>query len=279
MPWPPEVARTFAAIDANPEWRAHVDQTREVVPEARLDDLAWADAYAFGTPTRFGNMCAQMRNFLDQTGGLPDAVAALRRLQAIYDRQQRLSQNTMAAIFLLILSAGGLTVRDLATNAVWWSPELEDIVIRLGLWGAKTMREPRDEDTLNTDSVLLGLRALFRPEAAPGLTAGYEVRIRELVVHARSAFGVHRGGPAGQDEPARIAPRVGLAQQFQECGPRMGQRPPAVVDHEQLPGQLGIRDRREAQPLDLRFQHNRVPRHDRPLSQPCLRSHRARRNP
>jgi NAD(P)H dehydrogenase (quinone) len=29
-----------------------------------------ADAIIFGTPTRFGNMCAQMRNFLDQTGGL-----------------------------------------------------------------------------------------------------------------------------------------------------------------------------------------------------------------
>ena len=37
---------------------------------AKPDDLADADAIIFGTPTRFGNMCAQMRNFLDQTGGL-----------------------------------------------------------------------------------------------------------------------------------------------------------------------------------------------------------------
>jgi NAD(P)H dehydrogenase (quinone) len=37
---------------------------------ARPDDLADFDAVLFGTPTRFGNMCAQMRNFLDQTGGL-----------------------------------------------------------------------------------------------------------------------------------------------------------------------------------------------------------------
>jgi hypothetical protein len=34
-----------------------------------LDELADYDAIIFGTPTRFGNMCAQMRNFLDQTGG------------------------------------------------------------------------------------------------------------------------------------------------------------------------------------------------------------------
>jgi NAD(P)H dehydrogenase (quinone) len=38
------------------------------VPLAKPDELVAADAIIFGTPTRFGNMCAQMRNFLDQTG-------------------------------------------------------------------------------------------------------------------------------------------------------------------------------------------------------------------
>ena len=40
------------------------------VPYISPDQLADADAIIFGTPTRFGNMAAQMRNFLDQTGGL-----------------------------------------------------------------------------------------------------------------------------------------------------------------------------------------------------------------
>ncbi|OGU00387.1 MAG: NAD(P)H:quinone oxidoreductase, type IV [Geobacteraceae bacterium GWB2_52_12] len=40
------------------------------VPLATVDDLANADAVIFGTPTRFGNMCAQMRQFLDATGRL-----------------------------------------------------------------------------------------------------------------------------------------------------------------------------------------------------------------
>ncbi|MDP3879170.1 MAG: NAD(P)H:quinone oxidoreductase [Dehalococcoidales bacterium] len=40
------------------------------IPVAKVDDLADADAIIFGAPTRFGNMCAQMRNFLDQTGTL-----------------------------------------------------------------------------------------------------------------------------------------------------------------------------------------------------------------
>jgi len=48
-------------------------KAREVfahIPGAKPDDLADVDAIIFGAPTRFGNMCAQMRNFLDQTGGL-----------------------------------------------------------------------------------------------------------------------------------------------------------------------------------------------------------------
>jgi NAD(P)H dehydrogenase (quinone) len=40
------------------------------VPFIKPEQLAEADAILFGTPTRFGNMCAQMRNLLDQTGGL-----------------------------------------------------------------------------------------------------------------------------------------------------------------------------------------------------------------
>ncbi|GAB3550218.1 NAD(P)H:quinone oxidoreductase type IV [Noviherbaspirillum agri] len=40
------------------------------IPVMKPEQLADADAIIFGTPTRFGNMAAQMRNFLDQTGGL-----------------------------------------------------------------------------------------------------------------------------------------------------------------------------------------------------------------
>jgi NAD(P)H:quinone oxidoreductase type IV len=40
------------------------------LPLATPEQLAEADAILFGAPTRFGNMCAQMRNYLDQTGSL-----------------------------------------------------------------------------------------------------------------------------------------------------------------------------------------------------------------
>lgn len=64
----PELAPA-AAIDSNPAWRANVDATGHV-PEVALEDLEWANAYLFGTPTRFGNMTAQMKQFIDTTGGL-----------------------------------------------------------------------------------------------------------------------------------------------------------------------------------------------------------------
>ena len=45
-------------------------KTQQAAPVACVDELPQYDAIVFGTPTRFGNMAAQMRNFLDQTGGL-----------------------------------------------------------------------------------------------------------------------------------------------------------------------------------------------------------------
>ncbi|WP_339775137.1 NAD(P)H:quinone oxidoreductase [uncultured Methylophaga sp.] len=59
----PEIIPEEKARDAG----VKLDQS---APFASTDELADYDAIIFGTPTRFGNMCAQMRNFLDQTGGL-----------------------------------------------------------------------------------------------------------------------------------------------------------------------------------------------------------------
>ncbi|MEW6637940.1 MAG: NAD(P)H:quinone oxidoreductase [Actinomycetota bacterium] len=57
------------AIKSNKGWYDHALETQDV-PEATLEDLEWADAYAFGTPTRFGNVSAQLKQFLDTTGPL-----------------------------------------------------------------------------------------------------------------------------------------------------------------------------------------------------------------
>jgi NAD(P)H dehydrogenase (quinone) len=70
------VAGTDVQVERVPELmprevaeRAHV-KLDQAAPIAAVEELAEYDAIIFGTPTRFGNMAAQMRNFLDQTGGL-----------------------------------------------------------------------------------------------------------------------------------------------------------------------------------------------------------------
>jgi NAD(P)H dehydrogenase (quinone) len=58
-----------SAIDQNPLWRRHADATASIA-QASVADLAWADAFAFGTPTRFGTPAAPLKQFIDQAGGL-----------------------------------------------------------------------------------------------------------------------------------------------------------------------------------------------------------------
>ena len=54
------------------------------VPTATVEGLIGADAIIFGTPTRFGMMCAQMRNFLDQTGGLWAKGALVGKVASVF---------------------------------------------------------------------------------------------------------------------------------------------------------------------------------------------------
>jgi len=53
-------------------------------PLVSVGDLPGYDAMIFGTPTRFGNMCAQMRNFLDQTGGLWAKGALVGKIGSVF---------------------------------------------------------------------------------------------------------------------------------------------------------------------------------------------------
>lgn len=52
------------------EWYVKAQEAQADVPEVTHDDLRWADAIAWGTPTRYGNMSAQLKQFLDTCGGL-----------------------------------------------------------------------------------------------------------------------------------------------------------------------------------------------------------------
>jgi len=70
-----------------------------------------------------------------------------------------------------------------------YGSQLDDAVMRLGLWGAQSLGEPGPDEILTPDSMTMALRSTFRPEAARGLNVRYELRLGEIVLHARVTNG------------------------------------------------------------------------------------------
>jgi NAD(P)H dehydrogenase (quinone) len=73
---PQEVLEKMGAVEAQKAF-SHV-------PVCTVDELAEADAIIFGTPTRFGNMCGQMRQFLDSTGSLWAAGSLVGKVGSVF---------------------------------------------------------------------------------------------------------------------------------------------------------------------------------------------------
>lgn len=72
---PPDVLGKMGALEAQ--------KAQSAVPVCTTEDLEAADAVIFATPTRFGNMCGQMRQFLDSTGGLWMSGALVGKVGAV----------------------------------------------------------------------------------------------------------------------------------------------------------------------------------------------------
>ena len=78
-----------------------------------MDDLASADAVIFGTPTRFGNMCGQMRQFLDATGQLwqnGDLVGKVGSVFASSNTQHGGQESTILSFHISLLHHGMVIV-------------------------------------------------------------------------------------------------------------------------------------------------------------------------
>src|ERR1700740_2571635 len=61
-----EARKALSAQDAY----VRAPEAQAAIPMVTHDDLRWADGIAWGTPTRYGNMSAQMKQFVDTTGAL-----------------------------------------------------------------------------------------------------------------------------------------------------------------------------------------------------------------
>ena len=82
-------------------------------PVARVDELAGYDAIVIGTPTRYGNMAAQMKNFIDQTGGLWFSDALVGKVGSAFTSTASLhggQETTLTSIHTVLLHLGMVIV-------------------------------------------------------------------------------------------------------------------------------------------------------------------------
>jgi DNA-binding HxlR family transcriptional regulator/putative sterol carrier protein len=70
-----------------------------------------------------------------------------------------------------------------------YGSELEQAVMQLGLWGARSLGQPRPDEIMTPDSMVMALRSTFRPDRADRNSTTFELRLGEIVLHAR----VHNG--------------------------------------------------------------------------------------
>jgi len=83
------------------------------VPVCTVEELGSADAVIFGTPTRFGNMCGQMRQFLDATGGLWAKGALVGKAGSVFTSsatQHGGQESTILSFHLYLLHQGMVVV-------------------------------------------------------------------------------------------------------------------------------------------------------------------------
>lgn len=108
------------AIASNPQWQQHWEQVQKD-PKATADDITWADAVLLGSPTRYGNVASQLKQYLDtlgpqwQQGLLADkAYSGFTSTMTRHGGQE----STLLALYNTIYHFGGIIVPPGYTDPV-----------------------------------------------------------------------------------------------------------------------------------------------------------------
>jgi len=121
-----------------------------------------------------------------------DLLVGPRRFSDLQHGLTRIPSNVLSAR-LQELEAAGVVERKLLprpSGAVVYEltpygKELETVVLSLGRWGAQRLGEPRAEERVTPESLVIALRSTFRPEAARGVNASFELCVGQVVLHAK----------------------------------------------------------------------------------------------
>jgi NAD(P)H dehydrogenase (quinone) len=96
----------------NPAWTANYQATKDL-PAATSDDIVWADAVIFGSPTRFGSPAAPLRTFIDSLGGLWAEGKLADKVYAAFTSSNTLhggQETTLLALYITLIHWGGIIV-------------------------------------------------------------------------------------------------------------------------------------------------------------------------
>jgi NAD(P)H dehydrogenase (quinone) len=100
------------AIRSNSGWEAHRLETQNV-EEAQPDDLSWADVVIFGSPTRYGLVAAQLKQFIDTTGPLWAQGALANKVYSAFTStatEHGGQESTLLSLFHVFYHWGGIVV-------------------------------------------------------------------------------------------------------------------------------------------------------------------------
>jgi NAD(P)H dehydrogenase (quinone) len=96
----------------NPAWTANYEATKDQ-PAASGDDIVWADAVIFGSPTRFGSPAAPFRMFIDSLGGLWSQGKLADKVYAGFTSSQTAhggQETTLINLYVSVMHFGGIIV-------------------------------------------------------------------------------------------------------------------------------------------------------------------------
>jgi NAD(P)H dehydrogenase (quinone) len=96
----------------NPAWTANYQATKDL-PAATGDDIDWADAVIFGSPTRFGSVASQLRDFLDSLGGLWAQGKLADKVYAAFTSTNTAhggQETTLLTLYVTLMHFGGIIV-------------------------------------------------------------------------------------------------------------------------------------------------------------------------
>src|SRR3982074_517691 len=104
----------------NPAWTANYEATKDL-PHAAGDDIDWADAVIVGSPTRFGSVASQLRDFLDSLGGMWSEGKLADKVYAAFTSSNTAhggQETTLLTLYVTLMHFGGIIVPPGYTDAL-----------------------------------------------------------------------------------------------------------------------------------------------------------------